>query len=215
MYEGGASAYLIRPTRRRSGEGPRAIVGVTGGIGAGKSSVTTALAGLGAVIADADKIAREVVDPGTEGLALLVQRFGRTILTDDEVLDRARLAALVFDDPAARQALNEITHPLISDRAWSILNGAPQGSLAVYDVPLLVENGYAELFDAVIVVDAPIDSRLDRLAERGLSRADALRRINAQATLEQRRAVASIWIDNAGSRKDLVELMLRMHGAWL
>ncbi|WP_334540474.1 dephospho-CoA kinase [Actinomyces sp. B33] len=216
MIEGGARARLLQRIRRRpDGRGPRLVVAVTGGIGSGKSTVTRGLARAGAVVADADAIAREVVEPGTEGLAAVVERFGDSVLDARGGLDRGRLADLVFSEAGARADLDAILHPLIAERAWTILDAAPEGSLAVYDIPLLVETDSAALFDAVIVVDAPDDARIERLAARGVDRADARRRIGAQADRDQRLAIASIWIDNEGSIADLDALTGRIIASWL
>lgn len=180
------------------------MVGLTGGIGAGKSAVAARLAALGAVIVDADRIAREVVAPGTEGLARVVETFGGGVLTADGTLDRAALARVVFADDAARQRLEEITHPLVRLRTAEIVAAAPPDAVVVNDVPLLVEKGMAGLYELVIIVFASLETRLERLARvRGMTREEALARIAKQATDEQRRAVADIAIDNDGSPEDL------------
>lgn len=180
------------------------MVGLTGGIGAGKSAVAARLAALGAVIVDADRIAREVVAPGTEGLARVVETFGGGVLTADGTLDRAALARVVFADDAARQRLEEITHPLVRLRTAEIVAAAPPDAVVVNDVPLLVEKGMAGLYEMVIIVFASLETRLERLARvRGMTREEALARIAKQATDEQRRAVADIAIDNDGSPEDL------------
>lgn len=186
-------------------------IGLTGGIGAGKSSVAALLAERGAVVIDADALAREVVAPGTPGLAAVVARFGAGILGNDAALDRAALGRVVFADPAARSALEEITHPLIAERTAALLRGLAATSVVVHDVPLLVEKGLAGGYDQVWVVEAPVELRLQRLAERGLARPDALARIAAQAGAAERAAVASVVIDNAGDRAALAE---RVERAW-
>ncbi|MFI9416361.1 dephospho-CoA kinase [Streptomyces werraensis] len=172
-------------------------VGLTGGIGAGKSEVSRLLVECGAVLIDADRIAREVVEPGTPGLAAVVKAFGEEILTEDGSLDRPRLGALVFNDPEKLATLNSIVHPLVGARSRELEEAAPDDAVVVHDVPLLTENGLAPLYDVVIVVDASPDTQLDRLVRlRGMSEEDARARMAAQATREQRRAIADIVIDN-------------------
>ncbi|MEV3885501.1 dephospho-CoA kinase [Streptomyces griseoincarnatus] len=172
-------------------------VGLTGGIGAGKSEVSRLLVQRGAVLIDADRIAREVVEPGTPGLAAVVEAFGKEILAEDGSLDRPRLGALVFNDPDMLATLNSIVHPLVGARSRELEEAAPEDAVVVHDVPLLTENGLARLYDVVIVVDASTGTQLDRLVRlRGMSEEDARARMAAQATREQRRAVADIVIDN-------------------
>lgn len=172
-------------------------VGLTGGIGAGKSEVTRLFASWGAVIVDADQIAREVVEPGTPGLAAVVAEFGPDVLLPDGRLDRPALGQIVFADPERRAALNAIVHPLVGARSEELRLAAPQDAVLVHDVPLLVENGLAPLYDLVVVVDAPPETQLDRLVRlRGMSEQDARARMAAQASREQRRAVADFVIDN-------------------
>lgn len=178
-------------------------VGLTGGIGSGKSTVSQLLADRGAVVIDADAIAREVVEPGTPGLAEIADRFGPGILSPDGSLDRAALAAIVFADPVKRAVLNDITHPRIAQESARRLAAAPSGALIVYDVPLLVENGLTEGWDAVVVVDAPEEVRIARLGDRGLSEEEARLRIAAQATRDQRLAAADLVVDNAGTPEEL------------
>jgi dephospho-CoA kinase len=173
-------------------------VGLTGGIGAGKSTVAGRLAEHGAVVIDADKIAREVVEPGTEGLAELVAEFGRDILAADGTLDRGVLAARAFAGDEARNKLNAIVHPKIGKRTAELVDQAAPEAVVVHDVPLLVENGLAPMYHLVIVVDAPEDVRVARLTgQRGMSEVDARNRIAAQADEGRRRAVADVWLDNA------------------
>jgi dephospho-CoA kinase len=179
-------------------------VGLTGGIASGKSTVSAFLAELGATVIDADLLAREVVAPGTEGLARVVEAFGTGILTPGGELDRPALGAIVFADEQARRRLEAIVHPLVRDRGRALEAAAPEGALVVHDIPLLAESGQAATFDAVVVVDAPVETQVERmLAERGWTRADAESRIAAQATREQRRAVATYVIDNTGTLEDL------------
>ncbi|MFB8780997.1 dephospho-CoA kinase [Streptomyces albogriseolus] len=172
-------------------------VGLTGGIGAGKSEVSRLLVRHGAVLIDADRIAREVVEPGTPGLAAVVKAFGEEILAEDGSLDRPRLGALVFSDAEKLATLNSIVHPLVGARSRELEEAAPEDAVVVHDVPLLTENGLAPLYDVVIVVDASPGTQLDRLVRlRGMSEEDARARMAAQATREQRRAVADIVVDN-------------------
>ena len=179
-------------------------VGLTGGIGSGKSEVARLLRHHGALVVDSDALAREVVAPGTAGLAAVVAAFGEEYLDADGVLDRPKMAALVFHDEDARARLNAIVHPLVGEAAAAILATAPEDAVVVHDVPLLVEAGLAEGFDVVVVVDAPVETQLERLTgARGMSRADAEARIAAQATREQRKAVANHVILNDGSLADL------------
>jgi dephospho-CoA kinase len=174
-------------------------VGLTGGIGSGKSEVSRRLVTHGAVLIDGDLIAREVVEPGTPGLAAIVEEFGADVLLPDGTLDRPGLGAIVFSDEGRRAALNAITHPLIGRRSQELFESAAPDAIVVYDMPLLVEGGLAALHDVVVVVDVPVETQLERLvARRGMSEADARARIAAQATREQRLAVADIVIDNSG-----------------
>ncbi|WP_445160600.1 dephospho-CoA kinase [Mycobacterium sp. Dal123C01] len=180
-------------------------IGLTGGIGAGKSALSATFAECGGVIVDGDVIAREVVQPGTEGLASLVEAFGEDILQPDGSLDRPALAAKAFPDDEARQKLNGIIHPLVGQRRAEIIASVPQDAVVVEDIPLLVESGMAPLFPLVVIVHADVELRLRRLVEvRGMPEEDARARIAAQADDEQRRAVADIWLDNSGSQEDLV-----------
>ncbi|MFE7744321.1 dephospho-CoA kinase [Nocardia sp. NPDC057455] len=175
-------------------------IGLTGGMGAGKSTVARALADLGAVIIDSDLIAREVVEPGTEGLAALVEAFGAGILAADGSLDRPALAAKAFGDDVARTKLNSITHPLVGKRTAELIAAAPADAIVVQDIPLLVENGLAPLMNLVLIVDVDAETRIRRLVEfRGVAEADARARISAQATDEQRRTVADVLLDNSGA----------------
>jgi dephospho-CoA kinase len=179
-------------------------VGLTGGIGAGKSEVSKRLAALGAVVVDADLIAREVVAPGTPGLAAVVAEFGPEILTAEGTLDRAKLGAIVFADADRLAALNAIVHPLVGRRSAELEAAAGPGAVVVHDVPLLAENGLAPFYDVVVVVDASDETRLHRLVEvRGMTETDARARMAAQATREARLAVADLVIDNDGPMKQL------------
>ncbi|MGW1791343.1 dephospho-CoA kinase [Streptomyces tubercidicus] len=174
-------------------------VGLTGGIGAGKSEVSRLLASYGAVIVDADKIAREVVEPGTPGLAAVVEEFGDDILAPDGTLDRPKLGGIVFADPDKLKALNAIVHPLVGARSAELEASAGPDAVVVHDVPLLTENGLAPLYDLVVVVDAAPQTQLDRLVRlRGMAEDEAKSRMAAQASREQRLAVADLVIDNDG-----------------
>ncbi|WP_156689555.1 dephospho-CoA kinase [Mycobacterium sp. Marseille-P9652] len=180
-------------------------IGLTGGIGAGKSALSSSFARWGAVVVDGDVIAREVVAPGTEGLEALVEAFGDDILLPDGSLDRPALAAKAFRDDEARKKLNGIVHPLVGKRRAEIIASVPDDSVVVEDIPLLVESGMAPLFPLVVIVYADVEVRLRRLVDqRGMPESDARARIAAQATDEQRRAVADIWVDNSGTPDDLV-----------
>jgi dephospho-CoA kinase len=172
-------------------------VGLTGGIGAGKSEVSRLLAGHGAVIVDADLIAREVVEPGTPGLAAVVAEFGDGVLRADGTLDRPKLGSVVFADKERLTALNAIVHPLVRDRSAELEGAAGAGDVLVNDVPLLAENGLTGLYDLVVVVDAADETRLRRLVElRGMEESEARARMAAQAGREERLAIADIVIDN-------------------
>ena len=174
-------------------------VGLTGGIGAGKSTVAALLEAHGAVVSSADEISRDVVSPGSDGLAAVVAEFGDDVLTPAGTLDRRALANLVFADDLSRARLEEILLPLIAAEAWARMEAVPVGRVAVYDVPLLVEGQMQDLFDLVVVVEADLELRLERLAERGMEREKALARIASQATDDERRAVADIVLSNSGS----------------
>jgi dephospho-CoA kinase len=180
------------------------LIGLTGGIGAGKSAVARLLARRGAIIIDADVLAREVVEPGTEGLREVVAAFGDQVLDSDGALDRPALGRIVFEDPGARERLEAIVHPRVRSRTAEIMAYAPRGAVVVNDVPLLVEADLAKAYDLVIVVEAAPDVRVARLvADRGMSEADARARIAAQATDDQRRAVADVVIVNDGTLDEL------------
>ena len=190
---GACTATLIRPIDAPHSQGPRRIVAVSGGIGSGKSSVTRVFASLGAVTADADAIARVILEPGEPTLTEVARAFGEDLLREDGSLDRALLASRVFGGDGADE----------------------QGALAVYDIPLLIEGDYADRFDAVVIVDAPVEERVKRLEGRGVAPEDARARIRAQASSEERRAIATIWIDNEGSAADLEEVARLVYERWL
>jgi dephospho-CoA kinase len=193
------------------------MVGLTGGIGSGKSAVAARLAELGAIVVDSDALAREVVAPGTEGLAEVVAAFGPGVLTPDGAMDRAKVAQVVFGDEARRRQLESIIHPRVRDRSDRIVAAASPDAVVVNDIPLLVESGLASMpgdglpgrargqFDLVIVVLASEEVRVARLVElRGMSEPEARARIAAQATDEQRRAVADVQIVNEGTLEELI-----------
>ena len=180
-------------------------IGLTGGIGAGKSTVSATFAECGGIIVDGDVIAREVVEPGTEGLARLVETFGEDILLPDGALNRPALAAKAFVDDEKRAKLNGIVHPLVARRREEILDAVHDDAVVVEDIPLLVETGMAPLFPLVVVVSADEETRVERLIKRGMNEADARARIKAQAPEDQRRAIADVLLDNSGTQGALVE----------
>ena len=186
-------------------------VGLTGGIASGKSLVADELARLGAVVIDADVLAREVVEPGTPGLAAVVARFGDGVLTGGR-LDRSRLGALVFADPAARRDLERIIHPAVRARAAELERAAGDAAVVVHVIPLLVETGQADDFDRIVVVDVDPGTQRDRLLQRdGFTEDEAERRIAAQATREERLAAADVVLDNSGS---VTQLKSRIRHLW-
>ncbi|TDC41119.1 dephospho-CoA kinase [Micromonospora sp. KC213] len=179
-------------------------VGLTGGIGSGKSAVAARLAERGALVVDADRIAREVVAPGTEGLAEIVAAFSDRVLDARGALDRAALGAVVFGDETARRRLEAITHPRVRARTAELIAAAPPDAVVVNDVPLLVEVGLAPTYHLVVVVQAAVATRLERLArDRGMAPAEAGRRIAAQADDDRRRAAADVVLPNDGTVDDL------------
>src|SRR5690242_5081854 len=180
-------------------------IGLTGGIGAGKSTVSATFAECGGIIVDGDVIAREVVEPGTEGLGQLVAEFGEDILLPDGALNRPALAAKAFVDDEKRATLNGIVHPQVARRRQEILDAVHDDAVVVEDIPLLVETGMAPLFPLVVVVTADEETRVERLIKRGMDESDARARIKAQAPEEQRRAIADVLLDNSGSQGELVE----------
>lgn len=182
----------------------RRTIALTGGIASGKTAVSDRFAELGAIIVDADVLAREVVAPGTKGLAALVERFGPGVLDAEGALDRPALGRLIFADEDARAAVNAIVHPAVRHRRAEVLLGVPRGAIAIQVIPLLVETGAADGFDIVIVVDVPVEVQLSRLmARNGFDRAEAEARIGAQASRAERLEVADVVIENTGTLTDL------------
>jgi dephospho-CoA kinase len=183
---------------------PTVRVALTGGVASGKSTVAALLAERGAVVVDSDLLAREVVEPGTPGLAAVVGAFGDEVLTPGGALDRAALGRLVFADEGARRRLEGLLHPLIRARAAQVEATAPPGAVVVHDIPLLVETGRAGDFDTVLVVDVPVTTQVSRMVrDRGWTREDAEARVAAQASREERLAAATYVIDNDGTYDDL------------
>jgi dephospho-CoA kinase len=180
-------------------------VGLTGGIASGKSAVADELAARGAIIIDADVLAREVVEPGTPALAAIIDRFGPQVLSDGQ-LDRTRLAQIVFADPLARRDLERIVHPAVRARAADLERAAGRAAVVVHVIPLLVETGQQEDFDLVVTVDVDHETQIKRLiARNGYTRAEAESRIAAQASREDRRIAADVVLDNTGSVAQLRE----------
>lgn len=187
-------------------------VGLTGGVASGKSTVSAMLRELGAVIIDADQLAREVVARGTPGLAAVVAEFGDGVLTGSGDLDRPAVAEIVFNDEAARRRLEAIVHPLVFAEVARLEAEAPPGAVVVHDIPLLAESGRADTFDAVVVVDVPAELQIERMMrDRGWTRAEAEARIAAQASREHRRSVATYVVANTGS---LDALRARVEEIW-
>ena len=187
-------------------------VGLTGGVASGKSTVAAMLAELGAVVIDADAIAREVVAKGTPGLDAVVAEFGTELLTPDGELDRPAMGRLVFGDEDARRRLESIVHPLVFERYAELEASAPEGALVVHDIPLLAESGRGQDFDAVVVVDVPRELQVERmLRDRGWTLEDAESRIAAQATREQRLAIATHVVENTGTLEDLRSRVAEVH----
>lgn len=178
------------------------IVGLTGGIGAGKSTVANMFAQLGALTIDADQLAREVIEPGTIGFDEVLSAFGDSILTEGDI-DRKKLGKIVFKDVAKRRELESIIHPKVQERLAEKINRLDPGDILIYEIPLLVETGAMEKFDYIITVESDIENRLDRLFERGMDEDEAERRIAAQASQEQRETVANRVIINDGDRAEL------------
>lgn len=198
-----AHRQAARPAGGTGRLGGVLTVGLTGGIGSGKSAVSARLAARGAAVIDADKLAREVVAAGTPGLAAVLAEFGEQVAAPDGTLDRPALGRIVFADPAARRRLEAIVHPLVRAQTQQRITQVPPDGIVVHDIPLLVESGGQGMYDLVLVVEAPRELRLQRLAERGLPREEAQARMASQASDDDRRAAADLLIDNGGSLADL------------
>ncbi len=187
-------------------------IGLTGGIGSGKSSVASLLLEHGAIVIDADAIARELVEPGQPALDALVAEFGPGVLTPVGTLSRGELAKLAFSDPEATKRLNAIMHPLIGEESARRIQAAPESAVVVYDMPLLVETNQRDLVDLVVVVDVPEQLQIERAVSlRGLDQGDVERRMQAQVSRDERLAIADYVIDNSGS---LDELKASVAGLW-
>ena len=182
------------------------LIGLTGGIASGKSAVAGRLAQRGAVVVDADALAREVVEPGTPALARIAEEFGPEVIAADGSLNRPALGAVIFSSPEKRVALNAITHPAVAERSHELFAAAEAAdphAIVVYDVPLLVDAGRADEFDLIVVVNASTETRVSRMIEhRGMTRDEALHRINSQATDTERLAIADVVIDANGTLED-------------
>jgi dephospho-CoA kinase len=190
-------------------------VGLTGGIASGKSTVSAILRELGAVVIDADALAREVVERGTPGLDRVVEEFGPGLLTPEGDLDRPAMGRLVFGDEGARKRLEAIVHPLVFERIVELEEEAPKGGVVVHDIPLLAENGRAGDFDAVVVVDTTPELQLERMVrDRGWSREDAESRMRAQSSREDRLAIATYVVENTGTREDPAHVWRRSSRTW-
>jgi dephospho-CoA kinase len=185
------------------------IVGLTGGIGAGKSTVANMFAQLGALVVDADQLSRQAIEPGSAGFDEVVTAFGEQVITDGDI-DRKKLGAIVFKDSGKRKILESIIHPKVQELLAAKINSLNPGDVLIYEIPLLVETGAQEKFDYIITVESDIENRLDRLFERGLSEEEAERRIAAQASQEEREAVADCVIVNDGDRAELFAEVVRI-----
>ena len=215
IQSGGASAYLLRPIPEARTQGPSLFLALSGGIGAGKSTIADVLRGLGVFVVDADQLAREVLLPSHPVYEAVLANFGTDLTLPDRSLDRHLLAQRAFSSPESTLLLNSLTHPAISALAWERLKSAPQGSCALYDVPLLTTYEDASLFDAVIMVSAPEEMRGHRLIARGLSEEDARARIRSQISDSERRTLASIWVENHGNQEDLADVSKQVYSSWL
>ena len=215
IQSGGASAYLLRPIPEARTQGPSLFLALSGGIGAGKSTIADVLRGLGVFVVDADQLAREVLLPSHPVYEAVLANFGTDLTLPDRSLDRHLLAQRAFSSPESTLLLNSLTHPAISAHAWERLKSAPQGSCALYDVPLLTTYEDASLFDVVIMVSAPEEVRVRRLISRGLSEEDARARIHSQISDSERRKLASIWVENHGNQEDLADISNQLYSSWL
>ena len=188
------------------------LIGLTGGIASGKSTVARRWVEHGAIEIDADQLARDVVAPGTKGLSEIASTFGKTILNPDGSLDRAKLGAIIFNDEVKRLALNAIVHPLVQEKTKELLNALPADAIAIYNVPLLVEAKVDYDFDLVVTVEAPEEEQINRLTKiRGLTKEDALARISAQAKPVERAAAADMILN---SNQDINLLLKDADDLW-
>lgn len=202
----------MEPDRARARNKKMLRVALTGGIASGKSLVAAELAARGAVIIDADVLAREVVEPGTPALAAIIDKFGPQIMRDGK-LDRSQLGAIVFADPDARRDLERIVHPAVRARAAELERAADPDAVVVHVIPLLVETGQQEDFDVVVTIDVDHETQIQRLiARNGFSRAEAAARVDAQASSEERRTAADVVVDNNGNLDDLREQIAALWG---
>ena len=215
IQSGGARAYLLRPIPQERTQGPSLFLALSGGIGAGKSTIAHVLRGLGVYVVDADQLAREVLSPSHPVYEAVLANFGTDLKLPDRSLDRYLLAQRAFSSPESTLLLNSLTHPAISALAWERLKSAPQGSCALYDVPLLTTYEDASLFDVVIMVSALEEVRVSRLISRGLSEEDARSRIRSQISDIERRKLASIWVENHGNQEDLADVSKQVYSSWL
>ena len=215
IQSGAASAYLLRSIPQAHAKGPALFLALSGGIGAGKSTIAQVLRSLGVYVVDADQLAREVLSPSHPVYEAVLANFGTDLKLPDRSLDRHLLAQRAFSSPESTLLLNSLTHPAISALAWERLKSAPQGSCALYDVPLLTTYEDASLFDAVIMVSALEEVRVSRLISRGLSEEDARSRIRSQISDSKRRKLASIWVENLGNQEDLAEVSNQVYSSWL
>lgn len=215
IQSGGASAYLLRSIPQARTQGPALFLALSGGIGAGKSTIAHVLRGLGVFVVDADQLAREVLSPFHPVYEAVLASFGADLALPDGSLDRRLLAQRAFSSPESTSLLNSLTHPAISALAWEQLKSAPQGSCALYDVPLLTSYEDASPFDAVIMVSAPEELRIHRLIARGLNEKDARARIRSQISDSERKTLASIWVENLGNQEDLADVSKQLYSSWL
>lgn len=215
IQSGGASAYLLRSIPQARTQGPALFLALSGGIGAGKSTIAHVLRGLGVFVVDADQLAREVLSPSHPVYEAVLANFGADLAFPDGSLDRRLLAQRAFSSPESTSLLNLLTHPAISALAWEQLKSAPQGSCALYDVPLLTTCEDASLFDVVIMVSAPEELRVNRLISRGLCEEDARARMRTQISDNERRKLASIWVENLGNQEDLADVSKQLYSCWL
>lgn len=186
------------------------VIALTGGIGSGKSLVANYFYSLGAEVIDADQLARQAIERGSEGFDQVISEFGDVILKDGDI-DRRALGEIVFSDPIKRKALEAIIHPKVQQALNQARNSLNENQILIYEIPLLVETNAASKFDKVITVEAPLELRIERLKSRGLLQSEIEKRISNQATPEQRRAIADIQIENDGTEE---ELLRKVEAIW-